>query len=150
MNKMITIRATEFAEAKSGNKYLKVHGSDDKTYSIFQEGLWNLFNEGFAVELTLEKNEKGYWNVTDAKSVAQELVEKQVETIEQQPASKNRAFALSYAKDIACAKIQMQGGITPKEILNLAELFTAFLDGNSTKEALTLYSQIQKELKKEE
>ena len=80
MNKMITIRATEFAEAKSGNKYLKVHGSDDKTYSIFQEGLWNLFNEGFAVELTLEKNEKGYWNVTDAKSVAQELAEKLMES----------------------------------------------------------------------
>lgn len=66
------------------------------------------------------------------------------------PDSKNRAFALSYAKDIGCAKIQMGGSITPTEILNIAIVFTSYLDVGYSQEAIKIYAQTQKELKKEE
>jgi len=62
----------------------------------------------------------------------------------------NREKALDFAKDIACAKIQMGSGIPPKEILGIAEMFTIYLDKGLPEEALKAYSQIQKELKKEE
>lgn len=71
-------------------------------------------------------------------------------TPQAKPEPKNRAFSLSYAKDIACAKIQMGGSMTPTEILHMAELFTSYLDSGLTKEAIKIYAQIQKELKKEE
>ena len=156
MNKIITVKSTEMATIQTGdnagNQYLKVHGSDDKTYSIFQEGLWNTLQVGAAVQLTLEKNQKGYWNVTDATSVAKELAEKQqgAQQVEPQAFLKNRAFALSYAKDIACAKIQAGKEATLKDLLNMANSFDLYLEKGLTEDALKLYSQIQKELKKEE
>ena len=86
MNKIITVKSTEMGTIQTGdnagNPYMKVHGSDDKTYSIFQEGLWNVLQVGAAVQLTLEKNQKGYWNVTDATSVAKELAGKEPKTVE--------------------------------------------------------------------
>lgn len=90
MNKIITVKSTEMGTVKAGdnegNQYLKVHSSDGKTYSIFEEGLWNTLQVGSAVQLTLEKNQKGYWGVTDAKSVAQELAAKAEEPPKSQPA----------------------------------------------------------------
>lgn len=83
IEKIIVVKSTEMGTIQSGRneggQYLKVYGSDDRTYSIFDEGLWNLFQDGLAVNLILEKNPKGYWNVTNAKAVAKELEEVKTE-----------------------------------------------------------------------
>lgn len=47
---------------------------------------------------------------------------------------KNRSFALSYAKDIAVAKIMMGGEMTPAHILTTATLFESYLDNGATVE----------------
>jgi len=65
MDKVIVVKKSEIAQGVKGD-YLKVTAEDDKTYNIFDQSLWNLFNDGLAVELMLEK--QGRWlNVTGAK-----------------------------------------------------------------------------------
>ena len=66
------------------------------------------------------------------------------------PDPKNRSYALSYAKDIACARIQAGKESTPKDVLSMAELFTNYLDNGLPVEALKVYAEIQKEFKKED
>lgn len=74
IEKIITVKSTEQAMAKNNTPYLKVTSQDDKTYSIFDQGLWNLFGEGLAVKLGLEK--KGnFWNVMSAESIEQAIEE---------------------------------------------------------------------------
>lgn len=47
---------------------------------------------------------------------------------------KNRAFALSYAKDIAVARIMMGGTITPAQVLTNAVIFESYLENGATVE----------------
>ena len=43
--------------------------------------------------------------------------------------SKNRSFALAYAKDIGVAKIMMGGDMSTMKIITIAEIFESYLDG---------------------
>jgi len=67
MNKIIVVDHSEIVTGAKG-EYLKVTTKDGKINNIFDQGLWNLFNDGLAVELSLEK-EGNWWNVKGAKAV---------------------------------------------------------------------------------
>lgn len=72
VEKIITVKSTEQTTAKNNTPYLKVTSQDDKTYSIFDQSLWNLFGKGLAIKLGLEK--KGnFWNVVSTESVKEGL-----------------------------------------------------------------------------
>jgi len=90
--------------------------------------------------------------LTDIKVDESKLKEQQVtppaEPIRGDP--KNRAFALSYSKDIDCAKIQAGKETSLRECLFRAASFADFMDRGLPDEAFRLYKEIQAEFKKEE
>ena len=149
MEKIIVVKSSEVLTGTKG-EYLKVTTEEGKTQNIFDQAIWNLFGDGMAVKLHLEK-QGDWWNVTSAESVAKALAEKaQAEkpVEERKPDSKNRAFALSYAKDVGVAQIQAGKDFKPRNLFALADAFTLYLDTGDFKEAIKLYNEIQ--LKKEE
>ncbi|KKM76049.1 hypothetical protein LCGC14_1384090 [marine sediment metagenome] len=145
MEKIIIVEKSEVLQGSKGD-YLKVTDKNGKVQNIFDSALWNLFGDGLAVKLTLEQQGK-WWNVVAAEGVAKELAEK---AVKEDGDTRNRSFALAYAEHLACAKIQTGGNMTFSEIVHLAQGFTTFLDTGCPKEAIKIYSQIQKELKEEE
>lgn len=138
--KVITVQSAEQLTASNGKPYLKVTNTEGKSVSIFDIGLWNLFEEGASVKLSMEKEGK-YWNVKGAeladKPVAKPPPQEprpapqpQTKTVE----GKNRSFALAYAKDIAVAEIQTGGkwrGLY-EAVLIRAEIMNQWLDGTLT------------------
>jgi len=163
MQKIIVVDKTEILHGTKG-EYLKVTDKGGKTQNIFDRALWNLFGDGLAVELTLEK-QGTWWNVTGAvpvgKEVAQELAEKEKVTKEEvarkEPVPKpkytadpakidsiERQVALKAAVDIMCATISRFEKITPDEYLamlktgalfKLADKNYAWLKGEYDKKA---------------
>ena len=114
---IITITEVTQRVASNGKDYLVVKGSNpegkEKTYKVFDnliEG-WSLLVEGAAIDFTLEK--KGdYWNVTgfkpaEGKPTAQPPKPESTKST-QGGDTRDRAVALSYAKDLAChGKIEL-------------------------------------------
>ena len=74
--KIIVVKGTEQKTASSGNIYLSVTDKSDKKYSIFERGLWNLFEDGFAVKLIGEQKGQ-FFNVSGAEAVKDAEVIKQ-------------------------------------------------------------------------
>jgi len=130
VQKIIVVEKSEVLKGAKG-EYLKVFPIEGTPINIFDQSLWNLFGDGLAVELTLEQQGR-WWNVTSAAPVAKELAEKQpspaqkVQTID----SKNKAFALSYIKDLIVAD-----RIPINKWLPYAEMFRRYLDGELTFDA---------------
>lgn len=122
MEKIIVVDHSEIVQGAKG-EYLKVTDKGGKTQNIFDQALWNLFNDGLAVKLQLEK-QGVYWNVMSAEAVSLP-VETKTNGITPQEKGRNASFALSYAKDLACAD-----KIPPDKILSYAEVFVRWLDGS--------------------
>ena len=78
MEKIIVVEKSEVLQGTKGD-YLKVTDKEGKTQNIFDQALWNLFGDGLAVKLTLEKQGK-WWNVVGAEAVAAELAQQVKET----------------------------------------------------------------------
>jgi len=68
MEKIIVVKSAEEKTAKNGNQYLQVTDKDDKKYPIFNSGIWNLFQVGFAVKLIGDTTDKGF-NITGAEAI---------------------------------------------------------------------------------
>ena len=144
MQKIIVVDKTEILHGTKG-EYLKVTDKGGKTQNIFDRALWNLFGDGLAVELTLEK-QGTWWNVTGAvpvgKEVAKELAEKEKvtreEAVRKEPAPKpkysadpardsiERSVALKAAVDIMCATISRFEKIIPDEYLAMLKTGALF------------------------
>lgn len=126
------------------NPALKVTYSDNgKEFNkmIFDSGLWNLFAVNLPVKIITEKQGQ-YWNVVGAESVKDALTkptesnEKTYEEVEakatkllSQPNTKNRSYALSYAKDIAVATIGQGKEMSTNVVIGIAEVFDKYLNG---------------------
>jgi len=158
INKNITIVESELKSGAKG-EYLLIVDHEGVRFACFNQhkGLWDCLGKNMTASIGFEV--KGIFkNIEEAHPISGQIQVDKSKITEQQvkptpapkPESKNRAFALSYAKDIACAKIQMGSDISPVTILGVAELFTTYLDTGYPKEAIKIYAQIQKELKKED
>ena len=136
---VIIVGATESDEY--GNLWISPHGGGDKVkIAKKREQLFPLFEQGKAVMLIWQT----YMNkpyVANAKLVEGELPnppKKPVESERPKPErgtpvsqNKNRAFALSYAKDLVIPSISPEKPLSMgqvKIILRCARLFTKFLD----------------------
>lgn len=75
MEKIIVVEKSEVLQGTKGD-YLKVTDKNGKVQNIFDQSLWNLFGDGLAVKLTLEK-QGNWWNVVTAEGVAKELAERE-------------------------------------------------------------------------
>lgn len=67
MEKVIVVDHSEVVPGAKG-EYLKVTDKGGKVQNIFDQSLWNLFVDGCAVKLNLEKT-GNWWNVVKAEAV---------------------------------------------------------------------------------
>lgn len=136
------IHKIETLTTAKGNDYLKVTWDDDKFDNIFDPDMMKLaeqaYNTNAQVKITKTQNGK-YWNITGLEIIEQQNppapTEKPIPKPEVKPETskpkfakentpdKNKAFALSYAKDLATNKV-----IGSEDILNWAEKFLNWLN----------------------
>ena len=138
------VRIAEVAQdfTKNGAEYKKVKcisNGKEVTKSVFDNlsDKWALLKEGVDLEFVMEKKGQ-FWNVIDIKEIEAPAVVKaaieegakleSVETKVNSGDSKNRAFALSYSKDVAVAVINKGKETTTKEIIDRAKRFCEYLD----------------------
>ena len=139
MEKIIVVEKSEILQGAKGD-YLKVTDKEGKSQNIFDQALWNLFGDGLAVKLTLEKQGR-WWNVTGAEAVKDVLAKKAVEKVgDNQITEKNKSVALSYSKDLVVA-----GKIELRDITSYADKFLAYI---LKKEVLPVKSHLVEEVKK--
>jgi len=137
MRKIIVVDKTEILHGTKG-EYLKVTDKGGKTQNIFDRALWNLFGDGLAVELTLEK-QGTWWNVVGAvaveKEVAKELAEKKESPKPKYSAdpakidSIERQVALKAAVEIMVAEIRAGVDVPIGLLYNIADDNYAWLKG---------------------
>ncbi|KKN64723.1 hypothetical protein LCGC14_0488550 [marine sediment metagenome] len=80
IKEIIQVISTEQKVGKGDKPYLEVVYTDkdgkERKKNIFDSALWNLFSNGFWVELSLEK-EGNWWNVKSAVGVEKAIAEKE-------------------------------------------------------------------------
>ena len=139
--KVIQVVHSEQKTSTKGKLYLSVKDQDGIFYSCWDDGLWNLLMQNASVEIGFESstvNNRTYRNIREVKTVAVKLEEKKESALALDKSSKpmgdsrNRAFALSYAKDLA---VPMLGKPQQKltlpfvlNLLNIAKIFETYLD----------------------
>jgi len=127
MIKSIIVTQREEIEGQKGT-YLKITDQEGKAHFIFDNlsDKWELLQPGKMVDLTKEKVGK-YWNVIDiAEGSSKPKVEAQKTGYHREdPESKQRSYALSYAKDLCVA-----GKIELDKIIPCAESFNKWLIGS--------------------
>ena len=140
MDKAIVVQSTEQKMAKNGNPYLEVVDQDGKKYGIFDQAKWNLFGVNAAVNLIGEYkgqffNVSGVESMRDALPVVKTAAETLVtpsEPISKPTSGKNRAFALSYAKDWCIAQNQKGKELRVTDVISAAVLFEGYLENGAT------------------
>ena len=133
-------------ESNAPKKGWKITWHDDKKDNIFDESWLKILDEAQKdnrlVHFTKEKNNAGYWNILNLNLVdGSELppateVETRHTDVKPDPviSTKNRAFALSYAKDIFVARIGAgHADIKASTIIQWATLFDNWLNGVDNK-----------------
>ncbi len=96
---------------------------------------WSVLDEGVgkAFEFIRDQEFQGHPFVTDFKEVKDVFVAKAAEKVASQSAdSKNRSYALSYAKDWCIAQVQGGKDLKAVDILTIAKLFESYLDSGVT------------------
>ena len=102
---IIVVKTADQKTTKTGKVYLSVVDQGGNQYSCWDTGLWNLFAPKLAVDVEVET--KGNFKNIIGASVADEI-QQTVDTVEQSGGevsnvtmvdTKNRSYALSYAKD---------------------------------------------------
>lgn len=134
--KIISVVTSEMQTSKTGKPYLQVVDQDNVKFSCWDEALWNTLGKNAGAKIGFEV--KGIFkNIIQAETVELPINPEPEDTKEPKTKvvaegskikdPKNRAFALSYAKDLAVA-----GAIEPTKILSYAEVFTRYIDGDIT------------------
>jgi len=164
---IVTITMREIREGAKGDylyiKYVTSKGKESGK-AVFNQlkDKWEMCQENATVDLKLDER----YNVIDIQSVSEQLPEPQVSTpesetppssqstdVETAPESetppphavntKNRSYALSYAKDLVVAKV-----IEADKVLSYAEVFDRFLNGDiSVQDEAVFKSLIEKHFK---
>lgn len=152
IEKVITIASSEVKAGKSGKSYLEVIDQDNDKYSCWEEGLWNSLGKNATGTVSFEK--KGIFRNITAFETAEEGIAKISPKPPDTPApeplppkkwqadGKNKAFALSYAKDLAVAD-----KITGSQIIFTAEMFNQYLSGNITVPEEVIIKLVQQQVK---
>ena len=146
-------------EDEYGNLWVTPKGEGEEIkIASKRSNLHPLFEQGRAVLLHWETY-KGKTYVADAKTVAGELpppvdppktvtpddtTSTSVTTKAHKPDSKNRAFALSYAKDYTVAKINKGTEQNVNDVVIVAEVFLQYLEGNVTPDVAKIVSALNK------
>lgn len=114
--KIIVVDHTEQKTAKNGTAYLEVVDKEGKKQSVFDQGLWQVFQDGRAIKLGLEK-EGTFWNLKMATRVEDELPPP---VTPKMPADAPKPTA--YAEKAPTPATQVSGqevGMTMKEVREL-------------------------------
>jgi len=130
MNKDIVVKRSEMLPGTKG-EYLRVYYDDsgkEKFTNVFDQALWNLFGDGLAVRLHLEK-EGNWFNVKGAEAISNVFKQEAVKNVTAQMSDgKNRSFALSYAKDWCIAQLSQGVKLTIYDVVVGAKIFESYLD----------------------
>jgi len=95
------------------------------------EAKWGELQIGRAYSFTMG-DYKGFPYVEDFKSVKNKFVEQaQKQVTDNSIAERRRGFALSYAKDIAVAKIRVGKETSATEVITIATLFESYLENGA-------------------
>lgn len=109
----------------------------ESTFGIFSDK--NFYVEGAVLNVKIEKNEAGYWNIQGVERVKEILKEEafrelqeQVSDLPQDEMFTNRRCALIKATDYTLARIQAGEALTYGDVINTATIFVSFLDSGTT------------------
>ena len=153
---IITIQEIHQEFTKNGDEYIKIKGTTgdgkETTKSIFNnlKDKWHLLKQNATLDFKMEKKGQ-FWNVVDISAITDKLpppqepkilpehkaeIEKAKSTVEPNAVavkgdSKNRSFALSYAKDISCALIAAGKPASAISTIDIAVLFESYLDNGA-------------------
>ncbi len=151
IEKVWAIKGREEKVASNGNKYLQVTiaGDDGKDHkqNFYEQGMWAVFKDNDYVKVELDKPEgESRWKVMSAVSAKDampqeggsvEMLTEHKKVIEEakkevtppayEDSGKDKSFAISYAKDLAC-----NGIIEVGKILTYAEIFNRYMNGDIT------------------
>ena len=103
---IIIVKTADQKTTKTNKSYLSVIDQGGNQYSCWDSGIWNLFAPKLAVDVEIE-TKGNFKNITGAVAVA-DGIQQTVDTVEQSGGkvsnvtmvdTKNRSYALSYAKD---------------------------------------------------
>lgn len=149
MEKVITIVSSEVRAAKTpGKTYLEVIDHDNVKFSCWDESLWNDLGKNASAKIEFEI--KGIFKnivavVPMAKALADQAKEDNPpEPVDKEGQRKNKVNALLNAVNLAVAD-----KIKPTQVIFVADLYYAYLEGNITVPEEVLIKLVQDQVKAE-
>jgi hypothetical protein len=148
--KIITVKEAKRVD-REGNSWIELIDHEDKTHRVFasmqaDDGRWVHFEDRFeelensaGLTYKLIKEKKGqFWNVIDIIPVKEELLKQATKQAQDESIiEKRRSMALSYAKDIAVAKMQAGAEMTTFKVLTVAKVFESYIESGVITEKKT-------------